>query len=109
MRAAFGETGYLAREAVLGPGELDQRGVDPGRGLEQHRGAFIAGQGGDALGHSLLVTHGDPMEWADGSDPIRLLEPVNIYTRVSMRCSPTSGCSGPYAELVTPSPRSRRK
>ena len=89
MRAAFGETGYLAREAVLAPDELDQlRAVVEEVSLRvttraTRRGAGPEGAMGD--GHRIQFSSRTAIqwEWADGSDQIRLLEPAeHLHPRI---------------------------
>jgi len=83
LRAAFGRVGYLAREAVLAPDEVDEmRAVVEEVSSRVTARATRAGAGPEAAlgdGHRIQFSSRTAIqwEWADGSDQIRLVEPAD--------------------------------
>jgi ectoine hydroxylase-related dioxygenase (phytanoyl-CoA dioxygenase family) len=89
VRAAFGSTGYLAREAVLTPDEVEElRAVVEEVSSRVTARATRAGAGPEAAmadGHRIQFSSRTAIqwEWADGSDQIRLLEPADhLHPRI---------------------------
>jgi ectoine hydroxylase len=83
VRAAFGRGGYLAREAVLAPAEIEElRAVVEEVSSRVTTRATRDGAGPEAAlgdGHRIQFSSRTAIrwEWADGSDQIRLLEPAD--------------------------------
>ena len=82
MRAAFGQMGYFAREAVLAPAEVEElRAVVEEVSQRVTTRATRVGAGPEEAmgdGHRIQFSSRTAIqwEWADGSDQIRLLEPA---------------------------------
>lgn len=85
MRAAFGDTGYLVREAVIAADELDELRVLVEEISEQVTArATRDGAGPKAAladGHHIQFSSRTAIqwEWADGSRQIRLIEPCDHF------------------------------
>src|SRR6476659_6384049 len=90
VSAAFGATGFLVRESVLGGAELDElRAVVEEVGDTVTARARRVGAGPEhelADGHRIQFSSrtGIQWEWADGSQQIRLLEPCDhLHPRIA--------------------------